>query len=86
MQEKLFKKREKGKVKEDIRRIKSAKLRAQLGVSQTDVRQIGDRFKNAFKGTGKVLKKSGILIGKGMLGAGEAANKYYGTNKCKRRK
>lgn len=61
---------EKCKIKRDIKRIKGAKLRTRLGLSSA-------KIDNLFRGTGKILKKSAGVIGKGILGAGEAANRMY---------
>lgn len=77
LQGKLYEKRKKKKIKEDIRKIKSAKLRSLLGFDSKEVDRIGNNFKNAFKGSGKTLKGGLSMLGKGIIGTGEAANKYY---------
>lgn len=80
LQGRLAEKRQKKKIKADIRKIKGAKLRAYTGMD----RDAMDRFGNAFKATGKTLKSVGSTLGKGLLGAGEAAEKYYGRPRRRR--
>lgn len=72
--EKFDEKQEKRKLKEDIRKIKAAKLRGQLGMTSQNV----DNMHKATEAAGETLKKLGGTLFKGILGAGEAVNEMYG--------
>lgn len=75
---KLSEKKEKKKLKEEIRTLKAAKLRSKFGVSKEGVHKIGSAFKKSFEGSGKQLWGIGKSVGKGLMGAGMAANQMQG--------
>lgn len=78
---KIAERREKQKVKQAIRKIKAARFRGQFGLSKENVESIG----KVSKGIGKSILKASKVLAKGAIGAGEAANKYYGVKPKKRR-
>lgn len=77
----LAEKREKAKLKEDIRKIRGAKMRAYTGMDSDAMDKYEKAFKSTVKGTGKALK-----FGFGtLMSAGAAANEYYGPKRKRRR-
>ena len=76
-------KEKKQEIKEEIRKIQGASMRAKYGTTRERVRNIGSSFRSAFKGSTPVLKKSGIALGKGILALGQSANEYYGAPMAK---
>lgn len=79
---KYQKKRKKQEIKEDIRKIRAARLRAQTGVTKERVEQVGGFFSTIGKG----LAGGGRAIGGGLMAMGQANNEYYAQPKKKYKK
>jgi len=71
--EKITERIEGDKIKEDIKKISAARLRAKLGVTKEKI--VGKK-----KDAGKSLKKAGKIFDglmKGLFAIGQSANEYY---------
>lgn len=86
MQGVIKEREQKIKLKEDIRKIRGATMRAKYGTTMETVKLFGDAIEKSFKGSMPVLKNTGKAIGKGMFAIGEAANDYYGAPVKKRKR
>ncbi len=69
---KIIERQEKSKIKEDIKRIRGAKLRARFGITKESVEKTG-KFMG---GLGSGLKKTVFSMGKVAKALGESANEY----------
>ena len=72
-------KEDRKEIKEDIRKIQGAGMRAKYGTTMERVKGISSNFGRAFKGSMPILKASGKAAVGTLLALGQSANEYYGA-------